>query len=79
FQGLLDYLEDYKQSRFLIRADDVLDTQAVAHFIENNPHPLASYIREQLPHDVHQELTEGLKKEKSKGALKQSIASALNI
>jgi acetyl-CoA carboxylase beta subunit len=79
FQGLLDYLENYKQSRFLLRANDVLDTQAVARFIENNAHPLAAYIREQLPHNVHQELTEGLEKEKSKGALKQSIASALNI
>ncbi|WP_028292560.1 ATP-binding protein [Oceanobacter kriegii] len=79
FNGLLNYLEDYKQSRFLLRAADVLDTQSVAQFIENNAHPLAAYIREQLPHDVHQELTQGMEKEKSKGALKQTIASALNI
>jgi acetyl/propionyl-CoA carboxylase alpha subunit/acetyl-CoA carboxylase alpha subunit len=78
FQGLMDYLEDYKQSRFLLRANDILDAVAVAEFVEKNPHPLAAYIREQLPHETRQELTQGLAKEKSKGALKQSLATALN-
>ncbi|CCU71900.1 biotin carboxylase N-terminal domain-containing protein [Thalassolituus oleivorans] len=78
FQGLMNYLEDYKQSRFLLRANDILDAVAVAEFLEHNPHPLATYIREQLPHETRQELTEGLTKEKSKGALRQSLATALN-
>lgn len=79
FQGLLEYLENYKQSRFLLRSDDILDSVAVANFIESNKSTLATYIRKQLPHDMRQELTQGLAKEKSKGALKQSLASALNI
>ncbi|MAD43785.1 MAG: carbamoyl-phosphate synthase large subunit [Oceanospirillaceae bacterium] len=79
FQGLLNYLEDYKQSRFLLRANDILDAVSVAEFIEKNPHPLAVYIRTQLPHEPRQELTEGLAKEQSKGALKQSLATALNV
>ena len=78
FQGLLNYLEDYKQSRFLLRSNDILDAVSVAEFIEKNPHPLAAWIREQLPHETRQELTEGLAQEKSKGALKQSLATALN-
>ena len=78
FQGLLNYLEDYKQSRFLLRANDILDTDEVADFIENNPHPLAAYIREALPHEVRQDLTRQMAGEHTKGALKQSIASALN-
>ncbi|MGB1090958.1 MAG: carboxyl transferase domain-containing protein, partial [Oceanobacter sp.] len=78
FQRLTDYLEDYRQSRFLLRSSDILDNQAVAQFIENNAHPLAAYIRETLPHQAHQELTEGMAKEQSKGALQQSIATALN-
>lgn len=79
FLGLLEYLENYKQSRFLLRSDDILDSVAVATFIESNKNPLAVYIRKQLPHEMRQELTQGLAKEKSKGALKQSLASALNI
>ena len=78
FKGLLNYLEDYKQSRFLLRAADILDAVSVAEFIENNPHPLATYIRSQLPHEPRQELTEGLAQEQAKGALKQSLATALN-
>lgn len=78
FQGLLNYLDDYKQTRFLLRANDILDTAAVADFIENNQHPLAGYIREHLPHDVRQELTQDMEKEQSRGSLKQTLASALN-
>ena len=78
FQGLLNYLEDYKQSRFLLRANDILDAQSVAQFIESNPHALATYVREQLPHDLHQDITLGMTREKSRGALAQSIATALN-
>ncbi len=78
FQGLLNYLEDYKQSRFMLRANDILDTDAVADFVENNPHPLAAYIREILPHETRQDLTTEMAGEQAKGALKQSIASALN-
>lgn len=78
FIGLLEYLENYKQSRFLLRSDDILDSVAVATFIESNPSPLALYIRQQLPHEMRQELSQGLTKEKSKGALQQSLASALN-
>lgn len=74
----MNYLEDYKQSRFLLRANDILDTDEVADFIENNPHPLAAYIREALPHEVRQDLTRQMAGEHTKGALKQSIASALN-
>lgn len=78
FQGMLDYLENYKQSRFLLRATDILDATSVATFIENNPHPLAVYIREELPHEARQEISQGLAKEKSKGSLKQALATALN-
>lgn len=78
FQGLIEYLENYKQSRFLLRADDILDANETANFIESNPHALAVYIREQLSHETRQDLTQGLAKEQSKGALKQSLASALN-
>ena len=78
FHGLLDYLDDYKQTRFLLRANDILDTAAVADFIENNEHPLASFIREHLPYDVRQQLTENMEKEQSRGSLKQTLASALN-
>ncbi len=78
FEGLIDYLEDYKQTQFLLRSSDVLDAMAVAEFIEKNPHPLAAWIREQLPHETRQELTQGLSREKSKGALKQALATALN-
>merc|ERR1711879_933405 len=56
----------------------ILDTAAVADFIENNQHPLAGYIREQLPYDVRQELTRDMEKEQSRGSLKQTLASALN-
>src|SRR5690606_25133324 len=78
FEGLIDYLEDYKQTQFLLRSGDVLDAMAVAEFIEKNPHPLAAWIREQLPHETRQELTQGLSREKSKGALKQALTTALN-
>lgn len=78
FQGLLDYLENYKQRRFLLRSDDILEAKAVAKFIESNNSALAVYIREQLPHEMRQELTQRLTKEKSKGELKHSLASALN-
>merc|ERR1711879_771443 len=74
FHGLLNYLDDYKQTRFLLRANDILDTAAVADFIENNQHPLAGYIREQLPYDVRQELTRDMEKEQSRGSLKQTLA-----
>lgn len=78
FQGLLNYLEDYRQSRFLLRSSDILDAGAVADFIEDNPHPLAAYIREQLPHETRQELTSERNAEKGKGTLRQSLATALN-
>lgn len=78
FDGLMNYLEDYKQSQFMLRAGDILDATAVAEFIEKNPHALATWIREQLPHETRQELTQGLTKEKSRGALKQALATALN-
>lgn len=79
FHHLLDYLEDYKQSRFLLRADDISDTDAVSDFIEHNSHPLAVYIRHTLPHEVRQELNHNIEREDSKGDLKQSLARALNI
>jgi acetyl/propionyl-CoA carboxylase alpha subunit/acetyl-CoA carboxylase alpha subunit len=78
FQGLLNYLEDYKQSRFMLRANDILDAVAVADFIEKNPHPLAVYIRDSLPHETRQDITQALAQERQKGDLKQSLAAALN-
>lgn len=78
FHGLLAYLDDYKQSRFLLRAADILDEEAVAEFIENNPHQLAEFVRQQLPHDTHQDLTQALSQEKSRGDLAQALATALN-
>lgn len=78
FQGLLDYLENYKQSRFLLRANDILDAAVIADFIENKKHPLAAYLREQVAHENRQEIAQGLAKEKNKGSLKQAIATALN-
>lgn len=78
FQGLLEYLENYKQSRFLLRADDILDAEETAKFIDQSQHSLAAYIREQLSHETRQELVQGLASAQKKGTLKQSIASALN-
>ncbi|ASP40037.1 carbamoyl-phosphate synthase large subunit [Bacterioplanes sanyensis] len=78
FQGLLNYLEDYKQSRFMLRANDILDASAVADFIEKNPHPLAVYIRDSLPHETRQDITQAVAQERQKGDLKQSLAAALN-
>jgi acetyl/propionyl-CoA carboxylase alpha subunit/acetyl-CoA carboxylase alpha subunit len=78
FQGLLNYLDDYRQSRFLLRSTDILDSSAVVDFIEDNPHPLAIYIREQLPHETRQELNKQRHGENTKGALRQSLATALN-
>ncbi|WP_300427154.1 biotin carboxylase N-terminal domain-containing protein [uncultured Thalassolituus sp.] len=78
FHGLLAYLEDYRQSRFLLRSNDILDAVAVAEFVEDNPHPLATYIRDQLSHETRQELTAQRNKEASRGALSQSLATALN-
>ena len=78
FNGLLDYLEDFRQNRFLLRSSDILDASSVAGFIEDNPHPLAAHIREVLPHETRQELTGERNAEKSKGALRQSLATALN-
>ena len=78
FQGLLEYLENYKQSRYLLRADDILDALETIKFIEQNPHPLAVYVRENLSHESRQELSQGLTKTSNQDALKQSVASALN-
>ncbi|MDF1763108.1 MAG: carboxyl transferase domain-containing protein, partial [Oleibacter sp.] len=78
FKGLLKHLVDYRQSRFLLRSSDILDAVAVAEFIEDNDDALAVYVREKLPHETRQELTAQLNKEKSRGSLKQSLATALN-
>ena len=78
FSQLLEYMVDYQQVHFLLRANDILDAVAVAEFIQDNPHPLAVFIREELPHETRQQLNALLNRELSKGALKQELASALN-
>lgn len=78
FEGLLRYLEDYRKTHFLLRDNDVLDEIAIAEFIENDGHSLAAYMREQLPHELLQELTEQKANEEAKGRLKHTTAIALN-
>ena len=77
-KGLIDYLDDYKESRFLLRANDILDQTAVADFIKTNTHPLAVHIRESLPHEILQELNTGSNSDASNSDLKQLLAAALN-
>ena len=78
FQGLMTYLEDYKQNRFLLRADDILDASSIAEFIFKNEHPLAGLVLEKVSHESQQKITSAMKREQSKGQLNQLIAAALN-
>lgn len=78
FEALGEYLKDYQQNRFLLRFDDILNAQAIAEFIEQSQVPLAFTMRESLPHEQRQEISQALKKEAAKGALKQAIIRALN-
>ena len=78
FQGLMEYMEDYKQNRFLLRSDDILDPSAIAEFIFTNEHPLATLVLETISHESQQKLTAAMKKEQHKGELNQLIAAALN-
>jgi acetyl/propionyl-CoA carboxylase alpha subunit/acetyl-CoA carboxylase beta subunit len=78
FQGLMAYMEDYKQNRFLLRSDDILDPSAIAEFIFKNEHPLASLVLETISHESQQQITSAMQQEQSKGELNQLIAAALN-
>lgn len=78
FQGLMAYMEDYKQNRFLLRADDILDASSIAEFLFKNEHPLASLVLAKVSHESQQKITAAMQKEQSKGELKQLIAAALN-
>ncbi len=78
FQGLMTYMEDYKQNRFLLRSDDILDAAAVAEIIFKNEHPLATLVLETISHESQQKITVAMQKEQSKGELNQLIAAALN-
>lgn len=78
FQGLIAYMEDYKQNRFLLRSDDILDPGAIAEFIFKNDHPLANLVLETVSHESQQKITASMQKEQSKGELNQLIAAALN-
>ncbi|MBQ0730476.1 MAG: carbamoyl-phosphate synthase large subunit, partial [Oleispira antarctica] len=78
FQGLMTYMEDYKQNRFLLRADDILDASSIAEFIFKNEHPLAGLVLAKVSHESQQKITAAMKKEQSKGQLNQLIAAALN-
>ncbi len=78
FQGLMAYMEDYKQNRFLLRSDDILDPAAIAEFIFKNDHPLATLVLETVSHESQQKITAAMQKEQHKGELNQLIAAALN-
>jgi acetyl/propionyl-CoA carboxylase alpha subunit len=78
FQGLMAYMEDYKQNRFLLRSDDILDPDAIAEFIFTNEHPLATLVLNTISHESQQKLTAAMKNEQHKGELNQLIAAALN-
>lgn len=78
FEALGSYLEDYKQNRFLLRSQDILNANALAEFIEQSQVPLAVNIRKALSHEQRQEISQALKKQATKGALKQAIIRALN-
>jgi acetyl/propionyl-CoA carboxylase alpha subunit/acetyl-CoA carboxylase beta subunit len=78
FQGLMAYMEDYKQNRFLLRADDILDAGSIAEFIFKNEHPLANLVLAKVSHESQQKITAAMQKEQSKGELNQLIAAALN-
>lgn len=78
FEALGNYLEDYQQNRFLLRSEDILNAKAVAEFIQQSQVPLAINIRESLPHEQQQEISQQLKKKSTKGALKQTIIESLN-
>lgn len=78
FQGLIAYMEDYKQNRFLLRSDDILDPAAIAEFIFKNEHPLASLVLTKIGHDSQQKITTAMQKEQNKGQLNQLLAAALN-
>jgi acetyl/propionyl-CoA carboxylase alpha subunit/acetyl-CoA carboxylase alpha subunit len=78
FHGLMEYMEDYKQNRFLLRADDILDSMSVAEFIFKNEHPLAQLILEAISHESQQKISTAMQKEQNKGELNQLIAAALN-
>ena len=78
FQGLMSYMEDYKQNRFLLRADDILDPAAIAEFIFKNDHALAGLILETVSHESQQKITTAMQKKHGKVELNQLIAAALN-
>lgn len=78
FQGLIAYMEDYKQNRFLLRSDDILDSAAIAEFIFKNEHPLATLVLSKMGHDSQQKITSAMANEQSKGQLNQLLAAALN-
>lgn len=78
FTGLLEYLDNNKQNAFLLRANDILDAEQIANFIEHSDDSLAAYIRENLSHENRQEIAQGLNTEQNEGVLKQTLASALN-
>ncbi|MAA72536.1 MAG: carbamoyl-phosphate synthase large subunit [Bermanella sp.] len=77
FAELIDYLEDFQQSRFLLTQDDLVDTKAIIHFIKTNDHDLAKFIQKSLNYDT-QALLANFTKEGSNEALITGLTEALN-
>ncbi|GAA6133547.1 hypothetical protein NBRC116188_03360 [Oceaniserpentilla sp. 4NH20-0058] len=78
FVELIDYLENYQESRFLLTQDDILDSEAIIGFIKNNEHALAQHIQKSLDYDMQALLA---KHESGKAAneLLGGLTEALNI
>lgn len=77
FVELINYLENYQQSRFLLTQDDLLDIQAIISFIKTNDHALAQFIQKSLNYDT-QALLAKHTKGKASAELVTGITEALN-
>jgi acetyl/propionyl-CoA carboxylase alpha subunit len=52
FSELINYLNNYQQSRFLLTRDDLKDTSAILNFIKTNEHELARFFQKSLDFDT---------------------------
>lgn len=77
FVELIDYLENYQQSRFLLTHDDILDSEAIIGFLKNNDHALAQHIQKSLDYDV-QALLSQHETGKANKELLHGLTEALN-
>ena len=77
FIELINYLENYQQSRFLLTLDDLLDNQAIISFIKTNDHALAQFIQKSLNYDT-QALLAKYTKGKASNELITGLTEALN-